>query len=792
MFKLNKILLLFLLLSSTGYSQVKTNTTTGEPGKSFQPAHDPPLVINRYAAVFSFDMCNNEIAVSDSNAFKTGDTVLLVQMKGALIDTSDTPAYGNVANYKNAGNYEFNYISRKNGNRFTLKNKLTKGYDIPGGVVQLVRVPYYKDALFTGGLTCSKWDGTKGGILAIIVKNGLTCFGEIDVSGMGFKGGDGPDRVVASPSCFENNYSYPANTQVAGLKGESISTLSLSGIKGKGSPAAGGGGGLSHNSGGGGGANAGGGGYGGYQSDTCTNTAFDNRGIGGKNLNYTAAANKIFLGSGGGAGHADNPDPSVLLPSGGAGGGIVIIITDSLLMFTNSILANGADGQYCLAPDCSDGMGGGGGGGTVLLKVNRITDTLTVETSGGNGAHVLSPTSPGGRVGPGGGGGGGAIFMNNSFLPPNVGLLNTGGTNGYIISDFGNPWGATNGSGGLSFFNLTLPFDTILFKKNIDSVRIKDSLITCNSFAFKGLDFTNTDPITSWSWRFGDGNTASGQNTTHLFSTENIFPVTLTETDTKGCKDSITIIVNPKIVLADAGRDTAVCTDKPIMITLHGTGNGTFAWLPALYLTDSTQQNPKATIDTTTTFYLSITKNNCTVSDSVKISVNSLPKLSIFKSNDINCTVPFAHLNASGALRYSWTPASFLNDSNIAQPIANPSSTAKFIVTGTDSRGCSSKDSMIITADLSVGNILLPNSFTPNGDGLNDCFGISYYRNVKDLTFIIYNRFGEKVFETKDAALCWDGSYKGQKAEPANYIYFISAKTLCGNVVRKGSILLIR
>ena len=85
----------------------------------------------------------------------------------------------------------------------------------------------------------------------------------------------------------------------------------------------------------------------------------------------------------------------------------------------------------------------------------------------------------------------------------------------------------------------------------------------------------------------------------------------------------------------------------------------------------------------------------------------------------------------------------------------------------------------------------MPNSFTPNGDGINDCFGIKYWGNVKNLTFIIYNYTGQKIFETNNSGSCWDGMFRGQKANPGNYVYYISANTSCGPIVKKGNILLL-
>lgn len=107
-----------------------------------RPQHDPPEVVNDYTEVLAFDACKNEITVANASAFKVGDTVLVIQMKGVVIDTSNTAAFGTILDYKNASNYEFNYISQKSVNVLTFKSQLTKYYDMPGGVVQLIRVPF--------------------------------------------------------------------------------------------------------------------------------------------------------------------------------------------------------------------------------------------------------------------------------------------------------------------------------------------------------------------------------------------------------------------------------------------------------------------------------------------------------------------------------------------------------------------------------------------------------------------------------------------------------------------------
>ncbi len=790
---MKKISFLLLLISNYCIGQVITgrNTHMQHPVVN-KPQHDPPEVINIYTEVLAYDVCTNQITVGNDSGYFVGDTVLLIQMKGAVVDTSNTAAFGTILDYRNAGNYEFNYISQKTGNILTFKNKLTKNYDIPDGVVQLVRVPSYKTGNFNGGLTCDPWDGTKGGILAAFGKVSLQSAESIDVSGKGFRGGAGYNSVYSSSSCNQNNYLYPSTSQFAGFKGESIASFSQNYSKGKGSFAAGGGGGDSHNAGGGGGGNGGTGGLGGYQTDSCGAVPFDNRGIGGKNLTYAASAGKIFLGSGGGAGHIDNASYPT---SGGAGGGIIIIVTPDLTIYDNSIIANGFNGTYCYGADCNDGMGGGGAAGTILLSVNQIItpDGITVLAQGGDGGNILSTIVPGGRSGPGGGGGGGVFYFNGSSLPLNISYLATGGFSGIIVQDANNPHGATKGNDGFDFFNLVLPIDTAAFVHNIDSVTVSNSFSNCSTVFFNGFGYTKTSPIVSWKWYFDDGNTANTQNAVHTYNTSGTYNIKLVGTDINGCKDSAIKTINVIVITADAGSDQSFCTDVPITLTLTGTGSvGSYSWVPAANFNNNTLQNPVATVNTSSKFYFTITgSTGCTATDSVQIDIKPLPVVIATKSNDVDCTMPTSRLSATGALQYSWLPAAALSNSQVANPVASPRVTTTYIVTGTGSNGCTSNNAVTVAVSRN-GGLELPNSFTPNNDGLNDCFGIKYPLGVQGLNFIIYNYLGQKVFETNNPTICWNGTYKGKRADPGNYVYYLKANTTCGPVEISGNVILVR
>lgn len=91
-------------------------------------------------------------------------------------------------------------------------------------------------------------------------------------------------------------------------------------------------------------------------------------------------------------------------------------------------------------------------------------------------------------------------------------------------------------------------------------------------------------------------------------------------------------------------------------------------------------------------------------------------------------------------------------------------------------------------------DIYMATAFTPNGDGLNDCYGIS--QKIKDsLPFIdlaIFDRWGNKVFYSTVESNCWDGTYKGHPADIGNYVYYLRERTDCGYGLKTGYVVLIR
>jgi gliding motility-associated-like protein len=133
-----------------------------------------------------------------------------------------------------------------------------------------------------------------------------------------------------------------------------------------------------------------------------------------------------------------------------------------------------------------------------------------------------------------------------------------------------------------------------------------------------------------------------------------------------------------------------------------------------------------------------------------------------------------------------------LNNANISNPIAMINNDTRFELFVRDENGCVGYDTVWIRV-FSGGDIYLPNAFTPNDDGLNDLFRPQLIGNIRIDNFIIYNRYGEKIFETTETNKGWDGKYKGVRQQTGSYVYLLSI--IRGNNQKafyKGNILLIR
>lgn len=273
----------------------------------------------------------------------------------------------------------------------------------------------------------------------------------------------------------------------------------------------------------------------------------------------------------------------------------------------------------------------------------------------------------------------------------------------------------------------------------------------------------------------------------------------VTISDSFGCSANDTILIPdaPQLISTPLTSDAycgGMCFGTATANATGGTPPYSFLWSDA-----TNQTSAKATSLCPGTYTVIITDNNaCTrVDTAVVFFSNSKPVVNAGASLDTLFGGQSTQLFATNAPGYvhNWTPSGSLNQSNIPNPIATPIENTNYIVTISDSNGCTNADTVSIilkgtTCD--EPEIFIPNAITPNGDNVND---VVYVRGqaVREILFRVYNRWGEMIFESRDKNIGWDAYHNSELVQPGVYVYYV--KVSCygnGKFEKKGNISVIR
>jgi hypothetical protein len=359
-------------------------------------------VVNYYLAVDSVFNDTIRVTSDPSVNFAVGDFVILIQMTGAtILEGPNHPRSYAVGldQRRNCGKYEFleieDIITPENYIVFT--SYLLNDYN-NDEKIQLVKLVTGDKLTVNLTVEADPWDGSKGGIVALMAFDELILNANINVSGQGFRGAEPEDDYTGgcryNDVLFDTCYFNGNQLNRAGNKGEGIITSSFVLTKGAGHALNGGGGGNGKYSGGAGGSSYGYGGDGGHQVLSCGSIPHLVYAQGGFTANEFYENNRIIFGGGGGSG-TENSDSSRTGSSGGNGGGIIFILANKLTGKGNSILASGQT-----VPDTVNASGGGGGGGgAVVIDVPNIYGNLTLRVKGGNGGRTIANCAGGGSGG---------------------------------------------------------------------------------------------------------------------------------------------------------------------------------------------------------------------------------------------------------------------------------------------------------------------------------------------------------------------------------------------------------
>lgn len=179
-------------------------------------------------------------------------------------------------------------------------------------------------------------------------------------------------------------------------------------------------------------------------------------------------------------------------------------------------------------------------------------------------------------------------------------------------------------------------------------------------------------------------------------------------------------------------------------------------------------------------------------SDTFLISI--FPQLVISATGQDSADVKEAvSLAASGGVNYTWTPSGSLSCGDCANPIFTADTTTIFTVTGTDANGCSDTTTLTINVRPEI-KFDMPNAFTPNGDQANDLFRPVFKGAIfKEYHLYVYDRWGERVFETYTPGDGWDGKVFELPVMSDVYVYVFEYELVNGEKgVDKNQVTLLR
>lgn len=255
------------------------------------------------------------------------------------------------------------------------------------------------------------------------------------------------------------------------------------------------------------------------------------------------------------------------------------------------------------------------------------------------------------------------------------------------------------------------------------------------------------------------------------------------------------LVINP---------DTNICLGDVINLQVVNTNPSvtfTYDWQPASEII-SGQGTPTVTVSpsSTTTFTINaVSSNGCVISEDIEVGVYFIDPASVDATAQLDTiyqggsTFLYASPDSAG-YTYQWVPPNTLDNPLLQSPLATPTQDTWYLVI-IRKGGCVDTAQVKVTVLENICDdptVFIPNAFTPNDDGINDEVLVRG-DNIELMTFRIFDRWGEMVFETEDQTVGWDGTFKGKLLNPDVYVYYLDVTCVGGDEqLIKGNITIIR
>jgi gliding motility-associated-like protein len=330
---------------------------------------------------------------------------------------------------------------------------------------------------------------------------------------------------------------------------------------------------------------------------------------------------------------------------------------------------------------------------------------------------------------------------------------------------------------------------------------------TCigNSLVIQATD-QSSDPvngIVAWEWVLhGPGGVVeidTVANPQFTVSDPGDYELELTVTSGNGCTETLSIPFEPPLPsVGNLDGAHTICPGDTVELFPAADPNYQYTWSPATALSSTTEPNPVAFPAATTTYHVVVTGDGpCMAQGNVSVTVLEPGTVSLMATPNsiIQGDTAVLELSAPAAQSINWTPTAGLLNTDGVVVLARPDTSTTYTAHIVFASGCEAEVSVRISV-LPFGCdeplVFFPTAFSPNADTFNDVLKLESLV-ASEVYWVIYNRWGEKLFEAFSVDDAWDGTYRGEPQPMETYGYYLEVKCVGGSELqKKGNITLLR
>lgn len=323
---------------------------------------------------------------------------------------------------------------------------------------------------------------------------------------------------------------------------------------------------------------------------------------------------------------------------------------------------------------------------------------------------------------------------------------------------------------------------------NINSVncRVVSAPLIINVNAYPVATAENTGPFCigttiqlnasggiTYSWTGPNGFNSNLKNPAILNATQAMAGNYMVSVTTNGCSAtaSTNVGISDPIIATTNITTGTICEGSSL--SLSASGGKIYSWFPATGLSDPNISNPIASPKETTTYSVTVTDGGCSSVANILLIVNKNAAVDAGTDQKI-LTGQSIQLNGKVTgtdVSYFWTPTDYLDDPTKLNPISTPITDITYTLHAQSSLGClNASDDIFIKV---YPKVIIPNSFSPNGDSINDTWNIPAATTFPNPIVKITNRYGQLVYQSTGTFIPWDGKFKGKDLPSAVYYYSV-------------------